>query len=120
MGANFQLANRTKREVLHFGEVGATKASEITGCAVTSAIVTWYLLTNRGDEIAFVSDEEDGWPFTTGSVDEVATYTDVTNQVVAQLIAKGILSDEGYLPVLHGDPSLRVHVLKNIWNGTVE
>ncbi|MNN67659.1 hypothetical protein D3C81_1833020 [compost metagenome] len=53
MGQEYILLNKTKREMICFLHLPASKARELAGNHVTSAITTWYLIHNSGDEILF-------------------------------------------------------------------
>ena len=59
MGVGYCLINKTKKERITYLHLPASKAREITGNSVTSAITTWYLLNNSGDEIGFITDQYD-------------------------------------------------------------
>ena len=87
--------SQTKRERILFLNVPATTAWELAHCPAASAIVTWYMIHHPTDRIAFVSDTFDDWPFKDGERSELRSYTEVTDQVVAQLIEQGILVDHG-------------------------
>jgi hypothetical protein len=68
---------------------------ELAGNPVTAAVTTWYMLNNRGDQIAFVAHTGDDWPFSNGSPKDTSDYSDVTHEVVDQLIEAEILEDNG-------------------------
>jgi len=74
------------------------------------------MLQNRGDAISFVSDEDEDWPFTTGHAGDDSTYQDVTNAIIKELIAQGILRDDG---IAWQDPvepdTIFIRDLHNIW-----
>ena len=65
MGVEYILINETKKEQITFIHLNGSKKSELAGNAAQSAITTWYLLSNQGDQIQFVSDTYDDWPFQT-------------------------------------------------------
>ncbi len=116
MGVGFELVNYTKRERILFMHIPASKKHELAGNPAASAITTWYLLENPGDEISFISDTYDDWPFRGGSRDDLSQYLEVTGQVVDQLMVAGILKDYGKT---HIDPDEPDHVytrdLRNAW-----
>jgi len=93
MGVGYTLVNHTKKELIGFGHIPAKKARELAGNSVSAAIVTWYMLENLGDNIAFVSDTYDDWPFP-GERNELSMYDDVTDLVVTSLVNAEILVDE--------------------------
>lgn len=117
MGVGFLLVNATKREQIMFQHIGASKARELAGNPAASAITTWYLLENRGDNIAFVSDTDDDWPFPDLSKqDSLDAFPDVTDQIVKALIANGILDDRGKDYVDADDPDrIFTRDLRNAW-----
>ncbi len=116
MGTTFQIVNRTKREHILFSHIPASKQRELAGHPAASAIATWYLMENRGDEVAFVSDLDDDWPFDRGSYAEVESYTEVTDRTVEQLIAAGILQDYGVLWADEDEPeTVFDRDLRNVW-----
>jgi len=95
MGVGYYLVNNCKREQLSFGDISGNKKRELAGNPASAAITTWYLLEHIGDEIAFVSDTYDDWPFRTGSRKDWCGYNDVTDHIIDQLIQSGILQDDG-------------------------
>ena len=66
MGIEFELVNQTKKELISFCHLNGSKKRELAGGSAQSALVTWYLLQNQGDEIQFVSDSDSDWPFSEG------------------------------------------------------
>lgn len=115
MGVTYQLINRTKQERISFLHIPASKARELAGNSVSAAITTWYLLQNRGDEIAFIGDTGYEWPFADGSSDDYWTYGDVTDAVVQQLIEAQILKDEGVVHYFEDEPEVYDRLLRNVW-----
>ena len=95
MGVGYILVNHSRNEAIRFRHLAATTARELTGNSVAAAIVTWYLLHHPQDRIAFVSDTFGEWPFPSGGHSDLASYPDVTDQVVNELIGTGILEDCG-------------------------
>ena len=115
MGVGYYLVNFTKKEWLLYSHVPASKARELAGNPVAAAITTWYLLNNLGDWISFISDTYSDWPFPKGSWHDTNSYRDLTDEVISDLIEKGILIDEG--KVVYFDDELEVYSrkLRNIW-----
>ncbi len=95
MGVGYSLVNHTKREVVGYLHVPASKARELAGHPAAAAITTWYLIENKGDDISFVSDTHDDWPFAEGSREDLKSYADATEKVIEELIEVGILEDRG-------------------------
>ncbi len=119
MGVGYVLVNTTKREYISFSHLGSNTKRELTGDAVTAAITSWYLLEHPGDNIAFASDSEDGWrgwPFKSGSWDDLRKYREVTDEVVEALIKAEILQDEGKDIFDATEPEVYVRLLRNIWD----
>lgn len=96
MGIGYLLINETKKEKISFGHLNGNKKREIAGNAAQSAIVAWYLLSNQGDQIQFISDTYDDWPFQSGSKEAAFSYPDRTDELIHQLIAQEILKDNGF------------------------
>lgn len=57
MGVRYQLINIAKKEIFTFSHLPCDKAREIVGNPVSTAIITWYLIENNGDEIGFIPDQ---------------------------------------------------------------
>ncbi len=68
---------------------------EILGNPVSSYIVDWYKEQHQSDDIDFVSDTYDDWPFDTGYRDDLKEYDEVTDAVVSSLVKKGAIIDNG-------------------------
>ena len=116
MGVGYTLVNQTKKERVSFIHIPASKARELAGNPVSAAITTWYMLENPGDNIAFVSDTYDDWPFPTEMVGNLSDYTDVTDDVVNSLIEAQILVDEGIAWADDREPdSIYMRALRNKW-----
>jgi hypothetical protein len=116
MGVGFVLVNHTRREAIRFCHLPACTAREIAGNPVASAVATWYLLHHPADRTAFVSDTHEDWPFPSGSPAELASYPDVTDEVVAELVKEGILRDDGVAWADESDPdSVYVRALRHLW-----
>ena len=89
-GICLQLVNATRREKLSFEHLGLGKRWEWTLNAPAAAAATLYLVEHSGDEIAFVGDAG-GWPFRTGSRDDLPAYRDVTREVLVRIADTGAL-----------------------------
>jgi len=112
MGIGYELVNYTKRECVMFMHIGANTAWELAIHPVTAAITTFYLLANLGDRIAFVSDSYDDWPFPGGSKDDLEHYREMTDELVAQMIAADIIVDEGRQVFNEDEPEIYLRRLR--------
>lgn len=116
MAAEYTLVNQTKKELISFSHLNGAKKRELAGNDAQSALVTWYLLCNLGDQIQFISDHDNYWPFTTGSRLELDKYLDKTDSLVDELIKQGILSDHGYLYQDEDNPDTEyIRDIRKIW-----
>lgn len=116
MGVEYILVNETKKEMISFSHLNGSKMKELAGNAAQSAIVTWYLLNNQGDQIQFVSDTHNDWPFDTGSRDEVWSYPDKTDEFIFALIEESILQDNGMLHIDEDEPdTVYIRDIGNVW-----
>lgn len=116
MGVEYILVNQSKREMISFAHLNGSKMRELVGNAAQSAIVTWYLLNNQGDEIQFVSDTYEDWPFKDGRKADVGSYPDKTDEVLDVLIAQNILKDIGMLYVDDDEPhNVFIRNVINVW-----
>jgi hypothetical protein len=115
MSVGYILVNATRREQIAFRHLPASTKREIAGHPA-AAVVAWYLLEHPGDAIAFVNDHDDVWPFAIGTFGDLSDYADMTDQVVADLIAAGILRDDGMRYVDEDDPDVFIRDLTNIWD----
>lgn len=112
MSTTFELVNNTKKEKLSFPHLPVSTQNEICGHPVSSAIVSWYLINNRSDEIRFVSE------FETSQKSEHLCYKEVTDEVISELIEVGIIKDEGFSWIDEDEPdTVYMRSLKNIWLG---
>lgn len=117
MGVEYILVNATKQEVVSFSHLNGSKKRELAGGCVQSAIVTWYLLENCGDQIQFVSDTYNDWPFEKGNKRTPSAYKDMTNAVISTLIDQKILKDNGMLFVDEDNPETSyIRNIENIWD----
>lgn len=116
MGAEYELVNQTKKEVVSFLYLNGSKKRELVGNPVQSAIVTWYLLNNQGDDIQFVSDINGEWPFSTGSRKVSLQYPDKTEEIIDTLIREGVLKDNGILCRDKEEPDMfYIRDIVNVW-----
>jgi hypothetical protein len=117
MGVGYKLVNQTKKEQISFIHIPANTARELAGNPVSAAIIAWYMLENRGDNIAFVSDTYDDCPFPTSEKKKLSEYADKTNEVVTSLIDAGILTDDGVSWADEDEPdTVYERALRNTWN----
>lgn len=116
MGVEYTLVNETKKEMVSFAHLNGSKKKELTGNHAQSAIVTWYLLKNQGDQIQFVSDTLGEWPFDSGNRSSALSYPDRTDDILKELIEQEILKDIGTLHVDEDEPEIVFtrHII-NIW-----
>lgn len=115
MGTLYQLVNITQKEIIYYMHIPAAKARELAGNPVSASITTWYLLTHLGNQITFVSTKEPVWPYDSGSINDVDEFTEVTDQIVDELIKNHILVDEGKTFYFDDEPEIYDRKLKNIW-----
>lgn len=116
MSNQFILINQTKKQQISFAHLNGSKKRELAGNSAQSAIVTWYMLNNIGDNIQFVTDSESDWPFVEGNKQDSYEYEDKTEDTLAQLIDAGVLKDKGYLYVDDDDPeNVYIKDIVNIW-----
>jgi hypothetical protein len=118
MGETFHLVNLDKQESILFSKIPAAKMRELAGSIAAASITTWYLLNNRGDRIAFLSEYESeyhlfGQTYLSSAFDN---YPDITDAVVEQLISAGILHDAGVLWKDEDDSNLIMRDLRNVWD----
>lgn len=104
MGQGYVLVNKSKRELISFAHLPASKARELSGNPVTAAMTTWYLLNNIGDQISFIEEEH------------IANdYCDVTNRLIDNLVASQIIEDHGIEMFDPSEPEIFIRLLRNIW-----
>lgn len=113
MSIGYELVNFTRREVVSFAHIPASKKSELAGSPIASAITTWYMLECLGDQISFVSDTYGEWPFREGAPSDRNNYLDVTDRIVAELVAAGIFRDLGR-EYYSDDPTEYIRLLENV------
>ncbi|QYK47667.1 MAG: hypothetical protein KF838_12845 [Phycisphaeraceae bacterium] len=111
MGASYRLVNLTRRERVEVSGFGVDKAREIVGSHAVSTLVLWYMLSCRGDQIAFVSDydSEAGRPVFGRSLSatEIDAFTDATESAIRLAVSAGVLVDKGWEELVD-DRSIRV------------
>ena len=116
MGVEYFLVNYSKKELISFSHIGASKERELAGNPVSAAMTTWYMLQHAGDSVAFLSDTYGEWCFPEGTRDEVSDYRDVTDEVVKSLIEAEILIDLGKAWADDDEPDkIYIRALKNVW-----
>lgn len=116
MGVEYYLVNATKKELISFSHLNGNKKKELAGNPAQSAIVTWYLLSNQGDQIQFISDTFEDWPFETDTKNVISSYIDKTNELIEILIEEDILEDNGILYIDPDDPkNIYIRDIVNKW-----
>lgn len=116
MSVGYQLVNQSKKERIIFSHLPVSTRREIAGHPVSAALVSWYLLENQGDEIQFVSDTYDDWPFNSGCRDDVGSYPDRTDRLIESLIEAGLLRDDGIAWRDEDEPqTVFERDIRNIW-----
>ena len=116
MGVQYILVNESKKELISFKHLDGSKKRELAGNAAQSSIVTWYLLQNTGDNIQFVTDTHDDWPFTGSSRQDLNLYLDKTEGIIEDLIVNEVLGDFGKSYVDGDDPeNIYVRDIRNVW-----
>lgn len=113
MGACYDLINFTRRERLPLVSLAGCKSREITSHHPAAALATWYMLRCRGDEIAFVSDDDVQARRTffgrTVSHDLIESFTDVLDETIAHAVAARVLIDDGWRQFPENDPDQHLH-----------
>jgi hypothetical protein len=116
MGVEYILVNETKKEMISFAHLNGSKMRELSGNPAQSAIITWYLLNNQGDQIQFVSDTYEDWPFESCSRNQAWEYPDKTNELIDILIEKEILRDNGMSHIDEYEPNTTyTRDIINVW-----
>ena len=119
MGVGYILVNETKKEMISFAHLCGNKMKELVGNPAQSAITTWYLLSNQGDHIQFISDTYDDWPFGTGDRDLAWSHQDKTDDIIQILMEENILQDNGMLYIDEDEPdSVYTRNIVNVWHET--
>lgn len=114
MGTTYALVNMTRRERIDFRNIGADTATEIAGHPIASAIVSWYMLLHRDDDVRFVGDTEEAEEEQAGG--ETHAFIEVTDRIVTELVERGILEDHGILWRDEHEPEIHTRDLRlRIW-----
>ncbi|NBA77867.1 hypothetical protein GOQ04_20080 [Emticicia sp. ODNR4P] len=122
MGVGHILVNIDKKQLIDFYRVDTgTKLRELSGNTVASTIVTYYLLSNIGNQISFINDVESSFIICGKKyqVDFFTNFQNVTEIIIEELIEQGIIQDEGILWI-DKEENLYYRDLKNIWNSNVK
>lgn len=122
MGVGHILVNIDKKQLIDFYRVDTgTKLRELSGNTVASTIVTYYLLSNIGNQISFINDVESSFVICGKKyqVDFFTNFQNVTEIIIEELIEQGIIQDEGILWI-DKEENLYYRDLKNIWNSNVK
>ena len=116
MSTGYELINQSKKEKISFYHLPVSTKNEIAGNPVSASIVSWYILNNQGDEIQFVSDTHDDWPFSSGVRGDHENYADQTELLITKLISLGILQDNGISYQDEDDPeNVYIRAISNVW-----
>lgn len=121
MARGYTLINIDKKEKIDFACVNTgTKLRELSGTAIASSIITYYMLTNIGDKIAFIDDHQISFTFfgQTYDIEDFDKFEDVTEKVIKELIEDKIYRDDGILWI-DKEEDLYYHDLTNIWDPKV-
>ncbi|WLQ13547.1 hypothetical protein O5O45_27855 [Hahella aquimaris] len=97
MSVGYEHINQTKKERITFAHLPVSTQNEIVGHPVSATMVCWYLMNNIGDDIQFVSDTYDDWPFRSGQRKDYLAYPDRTDAIIATLVQEGVLQEDGVL-----------------------
>ncbi|MEQ8769836.1 MAG: hypothetical protein RIB60_04930 [Phycisphaerales bacterium] len=104
MGEFVQLVNYTRRQRIGGGHLPFDKPSEWAEHPAARALVTWYLLEHRTDEVRFVGDYQDCHE----AERVVREFDDATDDIVNQLVQAGVLMIAGKSWQDGEDPDLYV------------
>lgn len=107
MGEWIQLVNYTRREYFE-GPRPCMKPMEWLSNVSACAMITWYMLRHRADDIRFYGDYQDEKEFCRISRD----FKDITEGVIAAMIEEGILADCGKSWQDEDDPNLFVRDIR--------
>lgn len=80
MSTYFYLVNHSKKQIVSFDNLPVTTIKEIASNPVSSAIVTWYLYENLGDNITFISEYDENFEVYYNG------YKEMTHQIIDSLI----------------------------------
>jgi hypothetical protein len=118
MSVGYTLVNIDKGQKISFYSVNTgTKLNELSGTIISSSIVTYYLLTNPGDQIGFINDTFDKFNICGKVYDRkyFESFIDVTSQIISDLIENQIFRDDGIIWVDKED-NLSYRDLTNVWD----
>lgn len=116
MSAGYELVNQTKKEKISFFHLPVSTRNEIVGNPVSASIVSWYMLNNQGDNIQFVSDTYEDWPFLSGQRGDQKKYPDQTESLISKLINLGVLKDNGIAYQDEDAPeNIYIREISHIW-----
>lgn len=118
MGRCYTLVNIDKKEKIDFQPVNTgTKLRELSGTAIASSIITYYMLTHIGDKISFIDDCDIRFVIfgQTYCMEDFEEFEDVTENVVEQLIRDNIYQEENFTWI-DKEENLYYRNLTNIWD----
>ena len=95
MPVGYSLVNYSKKEKIIFLHLPVNTMNEIMENDASNLIVRFYKQQNAGDEIDFVSDTYNDWPFSGGDKSEITTYKEITEEIVSALLRKGLIVELG-------------------------
>ncbi|MFD2572766.1 hypothetical protein ACFSUS_19150 [Spirosoma soli] len=99
MSVGYRVINVDRKERIEFTEhihMGYT-FGEILGSSLFGSVLSFYMMTHLGDRISFVHDRQDEVDLfgVRYSWDELYDFTNVTEQIVEQLITSKLYEDVG-------------------------
>lgn len=118
MGAWFLLVNIDKKEKVFFDKIRTgVKWRELSGTSIAGSMVTYYLLHNSGDRIAFINDSDGVFNLFNKQYtwQDFSDYKEMTDEIVQGLIENGIYRDDGII-VIDEEENLFERNLTNIWD----
>jgi hypothetical protein len=95
MTVGYSLVNNSKKEIIIFLHLPVNTMDEILSNDVAKLIISWYKERNAEDDIEFVSDTYDDWPFAIGKKSDIINYREITEEIVSILIKDGKIIDLG-------------------------
>ena len=120
MGRDYIFVNFDKKQKISFDNINTgTKLRELSGTSISASIITYYLLTNNGDKIAFIDDHETNFTFfgQIYNLDDLDNFEDVTKKIIDEPVKQKIIKDNGIIWV-DKEENLFFHDLVNIWDTT--
>ncbi|MGV3598616.1 MAG: hypothetical protein ACO1PI_12175 [Bacteroidota bacterium] len=118
MGSWYFLVNIDKQEILTFEKIATgLKLRELAGTAIASSMITYYLLINSGDRIAFVTPDDNEFTLFGDKYvwQDFENYKEVSVAIVQDLIDKEVYKDDGIIMIDEED-NLYERNLTNIWD----